>query len=231
MNGQPPKEAEMSIILAAAAIAAGIILLWPRSASAHCDTEDGPAVTDGRLTLDTGDPGPALAWVHAEGDAEVREVFGLARRVRALGGEARLVADRLFLETLVRVHRAGEGAGFEGIKPAGQVDPVVAAADRAIETGEIEPLAGLVPPERLPELRARLARALALKDRDVRDVEAGRRWVASYVSFVKYAEGEEHDHGDAALEHGHDDAAPDHDRDAHGHEASALAPAGRGQEH
>lgn len=206
----------MSIILAVAAIAAvGIIALWPRSASAHCDTEDGPAVTDGRLALETGDPSPALAWVHADGDAEVREVFGLAQRVRALGGEARLVADRLFLETLVRVHRAGEGAGFEGIKPAGEIDPVVAAADRSIEVGEIEPLTGLVPPERLPELRARLARALALKDHDVNDVEAGRRWVAAYVSFVKYAEGEEHEHGDAS----------------HGHDASAPVLAGHGHEH
>ena len=187
----------MSIILAAAAIAAiGLIVLWPRSASAHCDTEDGPAVVAGRLALDTGDSSPALAWVHADGDAEVREVFGLAQRVRALGGEARLLADRLFLETLVRVHRAGEGASFEGIKPAAEIDPVVAAADRSIETGEIEPLAGLVPPDRLPELRARLAHALALRDHDVTDVEAGRRWVAAYVRFVKYAEGEEHEHGD-----------------------------------
>jgi hypothetical protein len=219
----------MSIILAAAAIVAiGVIVLWPRSASAHCDTEDGPAVTDGRLALESGDPSPALAWVHAEGDAEVREVFGLAQRVRALGGEARLVADRLFLETLVRVHRAGEGAGFDGIKPAGQVDPVVVAADRSIDTGEIEPLVGLVPSERLPELRARLARALALKHHDVKDVEAGRRWVAAYVSFVKYAEGEEHEHGDAP--HGRD-AALEHDRDLHGHEASALVLAGHGHEH
>jgi hypothetical protein len=220
----------MSIILAAAAIAAiGVIVLWPRSASAHCDTEDGPAVADGRLALEMGDPSPALAWVHSEGDEKVREVFGLAQRARALGGDARLVADRLFLETLVRLHRAGEGAGFEGIKPAGQIDPVVAAADRSIEVGEIEPLAGLVPPERLPELRSRLTRALALKDHDVRDVEAGRRWVAAYVSFVKYAEGEEHEHGDPS--HGHDHAAPEHDHDAHGHEASALVLAGHGPAH
>ncbi len=203
----------MSIILAGAAIGAiGVIVLWPRSASAHCDTEDGPAVTDGRLALETGDPGPALAWVHADGDAEVREVFGLAQRARALGGEARRAADRLFLETLVRLHRAGEGAAFDGIKPAGQVDPVVAAADRSIEVGQIEPLAGLVAPERLPELRARLARALSLKDHDVRDVETGRRWVAAYVGFVKYAEGEEHER----------------DHDAHAHEESGLVLAGHG---
>lgn len=193
----------MSIILAAAAlVAAGVIILWPRSASAHCDTEDGPAVADGRRALQAGDPGAALAWVHADGEAEVRDVFGMAQRVRALGGEARLVADRLFLETLVRVHRAGEGVGFEGIKPAGTIDPVVAAADRAIELRDMGPLDGLVPPDRLPELRARLARALALQDHDARDVEAGRRWVAAYVSFVKYAEGEEHGHEDAAHGHG-----------------------------
>jgi hypothetical protein len=219
----------MSIILAAAIAAIGVIVLWPRRASAHCDTDDGPAVTDGRLALETGDPGPALAWVHPEGDAEVREVFGLAQRVRALGEESRIVADRLFLETLVRVHRAGEGAGFDGIKPAGRVDPVVAAADRAIDMGAIEPLASLVPPERLPELRARLARALALKDHDVRDVEAGRRWVAAYVSFIKFAEGEEQEHGDAS--HGDDDAALEYDRDAHRHDARALVLGGRGHEH
>ena len=201
----------MSIILAAAAIAGiGVIVLWPRSASAHCDTEDGPAVADGRVALETGDPSPALAWIHPDGDAAVRDVFGLAQRVRALGGEARLVADRLFLETLVRIHRAGEGAGFEGIKPAGQIDPVVAAADRSIEVGDIQPLAGLVPTERLPELQVRLARVLALKDRDGRDVEAGRRWVAAYVDFVKYAEGEDHQHTEAS----------------HGDEAGALVLAG-----
>lgn len=206
----------MSIILAAAAIAAvGITVLWPRSASAHCDTDDGPAVADGRRALEMGDPSVALAWVHADGDAEVREVFGMAHRVRALGGEARLVADRLFLETLVRVHRAGEGAGFDGIKPAGAIDPVVAAADRAIEVGSIEPLAGLVAPDRLPELQARLEQALALEGHDPRDVEAGRRWVAAYVRFVKYAEGEEHEH---------DDASP-------GHEAGAPVLAGHGHGH
>ena len=220
----------MSIILAAAAIAAtGIIVLWPRSASAHCDTEDGPAVTDGRLALDTGDPSPALAWVHAEGDAEVREVFGLAQRVRALGGEARLVADRLFLETLVRVHRAGEGAGFDGIKPAGQVDPLVAAADRAIEVGGDRAADRPRPARATPRAAGSSRAGAALKDHDVRDVEAGRRWVAAYVSFVKYAEGEEHEHDDAS--HEHDAAGPQHDHDVHDKEASALVLAGHGHEH
>jgi hypothetical protein len=203
--------------------------LAPGAARAHCDTLDGPVVKTAATALDTGKLEPVLAWVQPADEAEIRAAFERARTVRKAGKESRDLADRWFFETLVRVHRAGEGAGFEGIKPAGRVDPVVVAADRSIQVGEIEPLAGLIPPERLPELRARLARALALKDHDVRDVEAGRRWVAAYVSFVKYAEGEEHEHGDASR--GHDEAARGHDHDADGLEASALVLAGHGHEH
>lgn len=188
----------MTLIIAIAAIAlAGAIALWPRTAHAHCDTEDGPAVAAGAEALRAGVVEIALAWVRPEGEAEVRDAFDRAIRARSGdgGGRGGHSADRQFLEALVRVHRAGEGAGYEGIKPAGQLDPVIAAADRAVEAGAIEPLVGLVAPERLPELRARLDEALALRAHDVRDVAAGRRAVAAYVRFVRLAEGEGHAEG------------------------------------
>lgn len=101
--------------------------------------------------------------------------------------------DRAFVETLIRVHRAGEGEPFEGIQPAGTpIDPVVAAADDSLVTGDIGGLRGLVTRERLPELERRFQTALARKDFDVNDVQAGRQYVAAYVSYVKFAEGEEH---------------------------------------
>jgi hypothetical protein len=226
------KENEMLTILAIAAIALVIaIALWPRTAHAHCDTEDGPAVAAGRLALETANPASALAWIHEEGESEVRDVFERALRVRALGGEAALLADRLFLETLVRVHRAGEGAGFEGIKPAGTVDPVVAAADRALEVGTLAPLAGLVPAERLPELEQRLEAALAASDHHAGDVAAGRRRVAAYVSFVKYAEGEAH--GKAGACEGADPHGPSDEALAdHAHERRVeIVPAAGGHGH
>ncbi len=189
------------LLLAATALTlALVVLLWPRTADAHCDTIDGPAVADGRTALETGNVNHALRWVGPDAEAEVTEVFGLATRVRTLGGDALTVADRLFLETLVRLHRAGEGAPFDGLKPSGTpVDPVVAAADAAIALGRIDPLVGLVAGERLHELEHRLQHALALKDVPVDDVEAGRRSLAAYVAFVLYAEGEDDHHGDHAL--------------------------------
>lgn len=174
--------------------------LFVRPASAHCDTEDGPAVTDGHRALDTGNVNYALKWVSADREDEVRAVFDKAVRVRALGGEAAELADRLFLETLVRIHRAGEGEGFTGIEPAGTaLPPVVVAADRAIAEGSLEPLRGLIDPDRWPELEHRFEQALARKEFDVDDLDAARDYIEAYVLFFKYAEGEDgHGH------HGHD---------------------------
>ncbi len=187
-----------------------IIALWPLRADAHCDTMDGPAVADGRKALTSGNLNHALKWIGPEAEAELREVFEPSLRVRALGGDATAVADRLFLETLVRLHRAGEGVGFEGLKPSGSaIDPAVIAADEAIASGRIDPLVGAVPGERLPELERRLHDALEVKDFPPDDVAAGRRYVAAYVRFFKYAEGEEHEHG-----HGDGDRAHDGE---HGH--------------
>jgi hypothetical protein len=172
-----------------------LLVLTPRRASAHCDTEDGPAVTDGRTALKTGNINHALKWIPAESEAELRPIFDKAVKVRALGGDAAEVADRYFLENLVRIHRAGEGAPYDGIKPTGAaLDPKVVAADKAMESGDPKALLALIPADKHSELRRRFDKARALKQFDVNDVAAGRAYIAAYVSFYKHAEGEEDEH-------------------------------------
>ncbi|HTN99584.1 MAG TPA: DUF6448 family protein [Microthrixaceae bacterium] len=174
------------------------LLIQP--AFAHCDTEDGPAVQDGRLALKTGNINFALKWVHAEGEDEVRASFEAAGIDRS--DHATLPGERQFLETLVRVHRAGEGAGFDGIKPTGTVlTPEVVAADAAMESGVIDPLRGLVPDERWAELETRFKAAQAKKGFDVDDLDAARDFVAAYVHFYKFAEGEDDHHHHGAHSH------------------------------
>lgn len=105
----------------------------PAVVQAHCDTAEGPAVKDGRTSLATGNINYALKWIPADGEAEVRDVFEKTVKVRTLGEDVAELADRLFLEALVRIHRMGEGVGFTGIQPVGTwIDPVVKAADEAI---------------------------------------------------------------------------------------------------
>ncbi len=191
-------------------------------AQAHCDTADGPAVTDGRRALDTGNLNHALKWIPASGEAELQAVFDDALAVRTTSPAAARVSDRLFLETLVRLHRMGEGVGFTGIQaPGAPVDPVVSAADRALAAGDDGELRGLTADERWPELHRRFEEALARRDFDVDDVNAGREYLAAYVNFFHYAEGHDHEHThDSELVDGHGKGHVD--EHAHPHEHAAA---------
>ena len=160
---------------------------------AHCDTMDGPVIKDAKLALDGNNINYALKWIQAADEPELKEAFALAMKVRKQGREAKTLADKYFFDTLVRLHRMGEGVGFTGVKPAGTpVDERILSADRAIEAGNLTPLAGKVSEEMKHELYILFDRVMALKNFDVNDVKAGREYVAAYVNFFKFAEGEEH---------------------------------------
>ena len=129
---------------ALAALALPIALAWAPYAQAHCDTLDGPVVTAARSALDTGNINPVLVWVQKKDEDEIHSAFQRTLAVRKAGSEARALADSYFFETLVRIHRAGERAPYTGLKPAGAVEPPVAAADKAIKTGRLEGLAKMI---------------------------------------------------------------------------------------
>lgn len=158
-------------------------------AFAHCDSVDGPVVQAARRALASGDVNAVLPWVRASGEPQIREAFARTIKVRKLDPEAAALADTWFFETVVRVHRAGEGAAFDGIKPAGAPVPAgIEAADKALETGQAGALQKTFAAALENGLRQRLERVLAARDYKTGDVEAGRRYVAAYVDFIHYAE-------------------------------------------
>jgi hypothetical protein len=159
------------------------------TAGAHCDTMDGPVIRDAQAALAAGDITPVLKWVHPGAEAELRESFRQVMAVRALGPEARQLADRAFFETLVRLHRAGEGAPYTGIKAAGvEMEPGIAAADRALEAASVEALVKMTTAAVERGLRERYARTAEARKKAGDSVAAGREYVAAYVDFVHFAE-------------------------------------------
>ena len=161
----------------------------PVCAFAHCDTLDGPVVLAGRKALESGDLKRALIWVKHEHEVEIETVFKKALAVRKLGVEAKELADMFFFETLVRLHRAGEGAPYTGLKPAGtEIDPAIAAVDKAVETGSIASLSKGLRNEVAAGLESRFQEAIAKKKFAAKDVEAGRAYVAAYVELMHYTE-------------------------------------------
>lgn len=158
---------------------------------AHCDTMDGPVVADAKKAISTNNVNYALKWVMPEYETELTETFSLVMRVRLLSADSKKLADRYFFETLVRLHRMGEGMSYTGIQPTGTpIDEKILAADRAIVSGNLSPLEELVPAERKNELQERFNKVISLKDFDVNNVRAGREYIEAYVQFFHFAEGE-----------------------------------------
>lgn len=158
-------------------------------AEAHCDTMDGPVVKAGQKALDAADLDYALVWVKPEAETELRAAFKKALAVRKLDANARDLADTYFLETLVRLHRAGEGAPYTGLKPKGtDLGPAIPAADAAIESGSSRALKKLLADAMTKGLDEHFAGVTATKKYGVHDITAGRRHVEEYVLFVHYVE-------------------------------------------
>jgi hypothetical protein len=166
-----------------------IIILYPAVALAHCDGIDGPVVLAAKEALKTGDVNLILIWVQKNDESEIRQVFNHTLKVRELGEDALKLADTYLFETLVRIHRAGEGAPYEGLKPAGRdLGPAIPAADNAISSGSAKQVLNLLNEAVHEGLHKRFVNVQELKEFDKKDVEAGREYVKAYVEFIHYVE-------------------------------------------
>jgi hypothetical protein len=108
--------------------------------------------------------------------------------VRKTNAQARELADMYFFETLVRIHRAGEGAPYTGLKPAGKVEPPIAAADKSLETGKIQDVAKVVSSRMEEGLHRHFEDVMKKKKYNPADVAAGRAYASAYVEYTHYVE-------------------------------------------
>ena len=172
-------------------LAASMLALFAPSSGllAHCDTMDGPVVTDAKRALRTGEIAPVLKWVGLADEKEIRDLFGKTLAVRQKGEDARDLADRHFFETLVRVHRAGEGAPYTGLLPEGApVEPAIRLADQTLTTGDAGKLAKAIAGHVEEGIRLRFTRAAEAKAHADESPEKGRAFVAAYVELTHYVE-------------------------------------------
>jgi hypothetical protein len=153
----------------------------------HCDSLDGPVVSAARQALEAGNVALVLPFVPERDEPDVRAAFTAVMPVRAMGEQARAVADRWFFETVVRIHRAGEAAPYTGLKPAGSpVSPVIPIAEEAIATVSTKRLAAYLTDVLQDELSKRLERVSALVPAKDRSVGDARLYVEAMLGFQVY---------------------------------------------
>ena len=166
-----------------------VLLFGANYAFAHCDGVDGPVVKAAQKALQTNNVNLVLIWVQKASEPELKAVFQQTLAVRKLSPESRSLADRHLFETLVRLHREGEGEPYTGLKPAGRdLGPAIPAADRALELGETAALERLLVNEIRAGLREAFGRVQAKRKYDANDVAAGREYVKAYVEYLQFVE-------------------------------------------
>src|SRR5574342_683069 len=160
---------------------AGLIVLFTmlffgaNKAFAHCDGLDGPVVKAAQRALETGNVNLVLIWVEKNDEHAIRNAFQKTLAVRKLSPQAKELADMYFFEALVCIHRAGEGAPYTGLKPAGRdLGPAIPAADRAVESGKVDSLLKLLNDSMQAEVREKFKQLIAKKKYRTDEIEAGR---------------------------------------------------------
>lgn len=156
----------------------------------HCDSLDGPVVRAARNALDAGNVDIVLPFVPEAGEAEVTRAFAAVMLARQGGPACRELADQHFFETVVRLHRAGEGAPYTGLKPAGlDVGPVIPVAEHAIEHDTATELLEVLCSAIRCELASRFVRLMALRERRGDSVADARAYVSAMLGLQVWAQG------------------------------------------
>jgi hypothetical protein len=145
---------------------------------------DGPVVLAAKRALEARDPALVLPYVKPDGESEVLAAFELTTAAHDGGPRANELADLYFFETVVRVHRAGEGAPYTGLKPAGLgFGPVVPVAEHAVETGSPDALVRVLTDKVRDEVLERFGKAMTLKADADHGVAAARAYVEAMLGL------------------------------------------------
>jgi hypothetical protein len=150
---------------------------------------DGPVIKDAQAALAAGNVTGVLKWIQPQHEQEIKTLFQQVLTVRSQGEPAKTLAEKYFFESLVRIHRAGEGAPYTGLKPAGQVEPIIAASDQALDAEQVDDLVDKLTTHMAHEINRHFQKAIETQKHVGDSIEAGRAYVQAYVEFTHYVEG------------------------------------------
>lgn len=155
----------------------------------HCDTKDGPVILAAQKALSTGNVNLILIWVQPKDESTIKEIFKKTLELRKVSPEVRMAIDNCFFETVVRIHRAGEGVAYTGLKDSIEVEVPIAESDKALESGSLTEVMKLLNEIIQEKVNEKFKDAISKRDYDPNNIAAGRESVESYVTFIHYVEG------------------------------------------
>ena len=167
---------------------ASFIFIFSNTASAHCDSYDGPVIKDAEQALETNNVNLVLKWVTTEQEKEITTLFQKTYELRNGDKEVYEIVEKHFFETLVRLHRETEGAPYTGLKPAGTTKQIIQMTDKAIKENNLDDFLLKLNNHIDKVIREKYQKVSILNKVKDDSVEQGREYVAAYVEFTHTVE-------------------------------------------
>lgn len=167
---------------------ASFIFIFTKTASAHCDSYDGPVIKDAEMALETNNVNLVLKWVTKEQEKEITTLFRKTFELRNGDKEVYEIVEKHFFETLVRLHRETEGAPYTGLKPAGTTKQIIQMTDKALKENNVEDFLLKLNNHIDKVVREKYEKVSKLDKVKDNSVEAGREFVAAYVDYTHTVE-------------------------------------------
>jgi len=151
------------------------------------DRVNGPVASAARQALENDNFDAIAIWISPDQETELKQNFKQSLPVFKTGDkDARQLAERYFMETAVRLHRASEGFPFTGLKSEQALSPDIEAAEKALETGNLAPVNELLSKSMREKTQKWFQNAIDAKQNKDSNVKTGRQWVDAYVKYIIY---------------------------------------------
>jgi hypothetical protein len=167
------------------------LLFFPNEVTAHCDSVSGPVVSAAKKAINENNVNYALIWVKPESEEKIKKALKKAKKLMK-NSKDKDEMDKIqksFFETVVWVHREGEGASYEGIRSDDKVEPEILLADEAIDKSNLDKVLKQIKNKHSKHIILHLFhKILETKDYEVDNLVSGREYVNNYVQFIHAVE-------------------------------------------
>ncbi|MBE0538465.1 MAG: hypothetical protein IH620_02030 [Ignavibacterium sp.] len=178
----------LKLKLVAMLLLASSIFIFTNTASAHCDSYDGPVIKDAEKALEANNVNLVLKWVSKEQEKEITPLFRKTYELRDGDKEVYEIVKKHFFETLVRLHRETEGAPYTGLKPAGTTKQIIKMTDKALDENSVDDFLQKLNNHMDNVVREKFNKVSELNKVKDNSVEKGREFVAAYVDYTHTVE-------------------------------------------
>ena len=178
----------LKLKLVAMLLLASSIFIFTNTASAHCDSYDGPVIKDAEKALEANNVNLVLKWVSKEQEKEITPLFQKTYELRDGDKEVYEIVKKHFFETLVRLHRETEGAPYTGLKPAGTTKQIIKMTDNALDENSVDDFLQKLNNHIDNVVREKFNKVSELNKVKDNSVEKGREFVAAYVDYTHTVE-------------------------------------------